>query len=136
MENENGQPYPKRRLKVFISYAQSDKLTARHLMEKLEAREVTVLIDSELAAGASFSEVLRSAIADSDATVVLMSPEYFSSPWCQAELATAMAERKRLLPVRIHGDVAEGPLAYLQSVDGKDLDGAASRITEALEAAR
>ena len=65
-----------------------------------------------------------------------MSPEYFSSQWCQAELATAMAEGKRLLPVRIHGDVAEGPLTYLQFVDGKDLDSVASRITEALEAAR
>jgi vWA-MoxR associated protein middle region 0/TIR domain len=129
-------PHPKRRPTVFVSYAQPDKFVARRLMEKLEAREVTVLIDSELAAGESFSEVLRSAIAASDATVVLMSPEYFSSLWCQAELATAMAEGKRLLPVRIHGDVAEGPLAYLQSVDGKDLDSAASRITEALEAAR
>lgn len=121
---------------MFVSYAQSDKFVARSLVDKLEAKGVRVFIDSELAVGENFSEVLRRAIVAADAAVVLMSPEYSSSQWCQAELATAMAEGKRLLPVRIHGKVMEGPLAYLQYVDGKDLDSATFRIIEALEAAR
>jgi hypothetical protein len=103
--------------RVFISYARTEDHFAQNLAEKLQSSGISVFYDhADLAVGEDFQEVLRSTIERCDFVVVLMSPQYFRSPWCQAELSWGLEANKRLLPVLIDGE-PQGPLSYIQYLD-------------------
>ena len=103
---------------VFISYARPDMNYAEVIGHLLRDRHFSVLNDRSVSVGASFAGQLHDEISKADFFVVLMSPEYFSSRWCQAELVSAMQEEKTVVPVRMRGE-PEGPLALLQHIDAE-----------------
>ena len=102
---------------VFISYARSEAQFASHLRDRLSAADIDVHWDMELPAGSSLSDVLKTSIDAADIVIVLISPDYFSSKWAQAELATALSAKKRVLPILVRPGEVEGPLAYYQHLD-------------------
>lgn len=113
MNSDRGEPAATPR--VFISYAREDQNAAVRLAEALRNAYGDGQVFSDVDAidtGANFSDVLRRTIHAADVVIVLMSPAYFSSPWAQAELAEALAEKKSLVPVLIRECYVEGPLAY------------------------
>jgi hypothetical protein len=103
---------------VFISYARPDIDFAGVIGRLLRDHDFSVLDDRSVSVGASFAGQLHDEISKADFFVVLMSPEYFSSRWCQAELVSAMQEEKPVVPVRMRGE-PEGPLALLQHIDAE-----------------
>jgi hypothetical protein len=71
----------------------------------------------ELPTGSSLSDALKASIDAADVVIVLMSPNYFSSRWAQAELATALFSKKRVIPILVHPVEVQGPLAFYQYID-------------------
>jgi hypothetical protein len=64
------------------------------------AHNSKVFVDwDSIEVGDTWPERLRRALAASRCLVCVWAPQYFSSPWCRAELATIM-ERERLLGMR------------------------------------
>ena len=120
---------------VFISYAKDDEHVARLLADTLRQAygERRVLTDKDaIAVGDNWSNVLRQTIGAADIVVVLMSPGYFSSQWAQAELAQALADNKRLLPVMVRPCEVDGPLAHYTWLDFHE-DSLATSIREVVD---
>lgn len=108
---------------VFISYSKDDEQVARLLADALRQAygERRVLTDKDaIAVGDNWSDVLRQTIGAADVVVVLMSRGYFSSPWAQAELAQALSDNKRLLPIMVRPCEVDGPLAHYTWLDFRE----------------
>ncbi len=80
---------------VFLSHASEDKNTiARPLKEALEARGVSVWFDEiKIKLGQSIRAEIERGIANARFGVVILSPDFFSKQWTQAEL-DALFSRK------------------------------------------
>jgi WD40 repeat protein len=84
---------------VFISYAREDQHFARRLDESLRLKGVSVRGDWQLARGEDYEEQLRALILSSDTLIFVVSPDSAKSPACLAEVARAVEQGKRVLPV-------------------------------------
>jgi hypothetical protein len=85
---------------VFLSYSRVDRAFALRLRDALEARKQDVWIDEQDIAPASrWREELTEAIRDSNAVVLLISPDSAASPECGHELEHAAQLNKRIIPV-------------------------------------
>jgi len=73
--------------------------------------DVKIFIDSQIETGAEWPAKLRMALRKSRCLLPILSPEYFRSKWCQAELQT-MRLREQLLGFRTE----ENPSGLIYSV--------------------
>ena len=91
---------------VFITYAHEDRAFVFALRDRLAAEGIDVRGDWQLQTGTDFKSRLRSFILQSDSLVFVISPDSIRSGPSLEELALAVAEKKRVLPVwrRDHGD--------------------------------
>ncbi len=89
--------------KVFISYAHADQAAAQRVARQLGAAGLDVWFDRDkLQPGDNWALALGRAIADSDALVVLLSPDALASEWVQREIEYALTEQRyknRVVPV-------------------------------------
>ena len=94
-----------RELRIFLSYAQSDRPWARKISELLEAAGFQVFDPAdELLPGDNWSLEIGRALDRSDAMVVLISPAGVRSPWVQREIQYALGSERfqdRLIPVEV-----------------------------------
>jgi hypothetical protein len=89
-------------MKVFLSYASSDALAARELAAALRAEGHEVWLPDDLPAGENLPLETGRALEDSDAMVLLISPDAMKSGNVQREMAFALGEPRyanRLLSV-------------------------------------
>ena len=96
-------------MKVFISYAHSDEAPVRKIVAILKRAGLEVWADSEILPGDNWAEQVAKALKESDAMVVLLTPEATRSKWVRHEIEYALGEKrysKRLIPV-IVGDPAD-----------------------------
>ncbi len=107
---------------VFISYAHEDRPQARQLAEALQARQLTVWWDRDLAAGSEFAREIESRLQEARVAIVLWSIQSVRSAFVRDECSRALRAGK-LVPVRIE-DV-ELPLGFGQThtLDLLDWDG-------------
>jgi len=90
---------------IFLSHNSKDKAFARKLASMLKESGVEVWIDeAELKVGDSLTQIIGSAIEQTDFLAVVLSHSSVNSPWVQKELALAMqkelAERRvTVLPI-------------------------------------
>src|SRR5215469_11356926 len=93
--------------------------------------DVKIFIDSQIETGAEWPAKLRQALRMSRCLLPILSPEYFRSQWCQAELQT-MRQREQLLGLRteenssglIYAVVFAGPQLLpleVRSIQPKDM---------------
>ena len=93
--------------KVFLSYAQADKETARYIADALKRSGVSTLFDEwELQLGDSIIQHIERGVASSDFVLVLLSPAAVKSHWIQQEWSAAFSKELndraiRILPVLI-----------------------------------
>ncbi len=93
-----------RGLRVFLSYAQSDRAWARKLTELLGAEGFRVFDPGDLLPGDNWSLEIGQALDSSEAMIVLISPASVSSPWVQREIQYALGSERfqdRLIPVEV-----------------------------------
>ena len=90
-------------MKVFISYAQSDERLAEKIAESLKQAGITIRdYRQEILPGELWSEKASQALRDSDAMVVLLTPEAVRSKQVRSEINYALgrdAFKNRLIPV-------------------------------------
>jgi len=96
---------------VFISYAHSDSDEAHRLVESLQAGNVTGFLDrADIVAGDVISSDVRSALKQSTAVIVLLSPRALHSEWVQFEIGAAEAMGKKIIPIIVSGERLEEQL--------------------------
>lgn len=90
-------------MKIFLSYARHDRELAGRLAKQLELKGHKVWDpERELLPGAEWTASLKRALADSDAMVLLLSPDAAESRWVTYELEYALSAKHlsgRLIPV-------------------------------------
>ena len=90
-------------MKVFISYAQSDERLAEKIAESLKQAGITIRdYRKEILPGELWSEKASQALRDSDAMVVLLTPEAARSKQVRSEINYALSRdtfKNRLIPV-------------------------------------
>lgn len=76
---------------LFISHSSKDKPFVVKLAEDLKRAGFSVWLDQwELTPGDSISEAISDAITKSRFLLIVMSPDYFNSPWTLIEYMAAM----------------------------------------------
>ena len=94
----------KRRLRVYVSYsdAKADWVMnyLKPLIESFRNTEVTVH-DTDMIAGHPISEERLRLILEADKVIVICSPDYTLSPWCQYELYQAITKQPSLAEGKI-----------------------------------
>jgi hypothetical protein len=94
-------------MKVFISYSSRDKALARRVAEVLEAAGLSVWADwREILPGDNWAEKIGQGLRESDAMVVLLTPDALESDSVQRDISYALGERRyshRLIPVFVGG---------------------------------
>jgi hypothetical protein len=92
-------------MKVFISYAASDRDVARELAEHLELEGHSVWYpDGSLYPGDNWALEVGKALGRSEAMVVLLSPQAMKSDWVRRDIEFAFSTvkyRGRLIPVMV-----------------------------------
>lgn len=97
-------------MKVFISYSSKDEALASKLVEALEGAGLDAWYKKrEVMPGDNWAEKIASGLKESNAMVVLVTPDALESDAVQSSISYALGEKafsKRLIPV-IVGDSAE-----------------------------
>jgi hypothetical protein len=89
-------------MRIFISYAQRDQELADRLAEVLRRNNFQVWDETLLLPGESWAQSLEQALQDSEAIVVLFTPNSVHSSKVSYEIGYALGEKKykgRLIPV-------------------------------------
>jgi hypothetical protein len=90
---------------VFLSYAEIDRNKARKIADELRGSGFQVWDpEREILPGGDWTAELKGALDNSEAIVVLISPEAMQSRWLSYEIAYALGEKRfrgRLIPVFI-----------------------------------
>ena len=92
-------------MRVFLSYDHKDNKSAKKLTDRLSAVGLEVWdAAQELLPGDNWALKHGKALEESDAMIVLLSPEGVKSPWVRREIEYAVGSRKykgRLIPVMV-----------------------------------
>jgi hypothetical protein len=94
----------RKKMNVFLSYSQRDERFARRIAEELAGFGFSIWDDTRIAAGANWALEIGKALEQSDAMVVLISPDYLASQWAQREIEYGLSTSKykgRLIPVLV-----------------------------------
>jgi hypothetical protein len=93
----------KKTFQVFLSYSNKDRSWAEKIGSALKKNGLDVWdAQDELSFGDNFASRISEALEESDAMVVLISPESMRSEWVRREIAYAVGEKSyngRLVPV-------------------------------------
>jgi hypothetical protein len=122
MENEPHNRSPK----IFLSYAQADRLKVDQIAAALHAGGASVWLDGwELALGDSIVERVERAVKASDVFLVFLSPASIGAQWIRAELGHALTRQMSdraitIVPVLIEDCEIPPPLAGLFYIDLRD----------------
>ena len=104
------------KLRVFLSYARTDRARVSKIAEALTAAGLNVWWDTAIAGGASFSADIARELDAADAIVVVWSAASVKSDWVLDE-AGAGRDRKRLVPVLLDSTLPPLGFRQLQSID-------------------
>ena len=104
---------------AFVSYSRTDSVYVEQLIGWLGDRSVPIWSDAGLEYGAQWPAVVREAVDNAGAVVVVMSPDAESSEWVDRELARAELKSRPVLPLLLVGD----PFFRLGSTHYEDVRG-------------
>jgi hypothetical protein len=122
---------------IFLSYSRKDTAIMQQVRDDLRARGLAVWTDENLKPGTpSWKRAIEAAIEDSDAMVVILSPDSKKSPWVGSEIDYAMAYNVHIIPALARGDERDSvPFALIsnQRVDiGTDYSSGVQKLIEAI----
>jgi hypothetical protein len=91
-------------MKIFVSYSHEDHAIVEALTAQLRAVGVQVWADRDVSPGENLALAIGKALEQSDAMIVLVSPQSMASLWVQRELEYALTSPRfkgRLIVVEI-----------------------------------
>lgn len=120
---DTGQPSsPEGKRKVFISYKHSDEeilplceKLASHILDKLD---VAIWYDHQLTAGEEYDNEIQSAIAQSDAFVLLLTPNILSSKYV-LEQEIPLARKNQVAIIPIIAGISEEDIPEIEAYIGR-----------------
>jgi TolB-like protein/tetratricopeptide (TPR) repeat protein len=101
---------------VFISYARSDKASAKRVGKALEASGFDVWWDEQLPAHRSYGDIIEQRLREASAVVVLWSKESVRSQWVRAEADFARSEGK-LVQAQLDDTLPPMPFNQIQCAE-------------------
>ena len=121
-------------MSVFISYSRSDSAFVNDLATRLREAGCKVWQDiSGLRGGQTWASEIDRAVRDSDALIVVLSPDSSASEWVQKETLLAMKLHKPIVPILLRETEIPVQLVNLQFIDFReDTAEATQRLFEAL----
>ena len=125
---------PSGTVSVFISYSRSDSVFVKDLANRLREAGCTVWQDiSGLRGGQTWASGIDRAVRDSDALIVVLSPESSASEWVRKETLLAMKLHKPIVPILLRETEIPFQFVDLQFVDFRgDRSEATQRLFEAI----
>ena len=97
----------KRRAKVFLSYASSDRASARFIADALRQAGISTLFDEwEIRVGDSIVQKIEDGVKSSDYIRLLLSPAAVESPWVKDEISSSLSrelKERAVRPIRTRG---------------------------------
>lgn len=85
---------------IFISYSRKDLAAARRIVDALKERDLDTWFDwDSIPKGEDWEKEIYRGIEEADAFLFLISPDSVQSEMCNKEIAYAIANEKRILPV-------------------------------------
>jgi len=125
---------------IFISYSRADAPFTRRLHEGLLARQRETWVDWEgIPPTADWMREIEAAIDGAQAFAFVLSPDSLASAVCAREVAHAVAQNKRILPI-VHRDCGDVPVpAALAKLNwiflraGDDFDAALDVLLAAID---
>jgi 3',5'-cyclic AMP phosphodiesterase CpdA len=119
---------------VFVSYAREDRDFVDCLAAGLRRRRVKVWFDERLKGGQAWLRQLATAIENTDAFVLVMSPPSISSSNVEWELDTAQALNKKIFPLMYQACEVPSTILALQYLNiGADYDAGLDELVEQLD---
>ncbi|MBL7487977.1 TIR domain-containing protein [Frankia sp. AgB1.9] len=105
--------------RVFISHARADVATARSFGQWLAGLGHAAFLAADLiGAGEDWEDRLLAELRAADAVVCFVSEDFLRSRWCIAEIATARAQGKRIIPLGLGAEPTKVPtLERLQRIN-------------------
>ena len=93
-------------MKIFISYSSKDENIYINLADSLRKQGHTIFIAVDINIGENWIEKIKNALNESDILIAIITENFLSSSWAQAELSSVVlgTNNIRLLPVVV-GDV-------------------------------
>jgi len=108
---------------VFLSYSRKDRIAMNFARDVLRNAGLSVWTDEGLEPGThEWQTSIAEAVIQSEAMVVLLSPNALASTWVNREINYAQIHAKRIFPVLIAGDQRSSvpiTLSTVQWVDGR-----------------
>lgn len=86
---------------LFISYASKDRPWVSEFVAALQKEGLHPWSDAEIAPGEKWEEAIQQALRESNALVMVLSPDSTQSPWTFFELGAAIAGKKKIIPVLV-----------------------------------
>ena len=123
---------------VFLSYASADKAIAEQVAKRLKSSGIDLpMLSNAGRPGDDFAEMLRKALQESDAVVVVLSDASVNSAFVMAELGAAMALNKRIIPIKLSSSplpisLPAGLNLQILDAEGMSADEVAANIRERL----
>lgn len=108
---------------VFISYNQSDKEWVLYLAKRLKRRKFKVFLDEwGIRVGESIPAGVRRGLRESRYIILIMTPEWVNSEWCQLETDTVVvfdpsARRRRIIPILLKDCEIPDDIVRLKYID-------------------
>lgn len=120
---------------IFISYSRKDIDFVRRLATDLENAGYEVWWDvSDLRGGDDWVRVIPEAIEKSNAFIVVLSPDSFTSEWVRKEYTQALSLRKRIIPIMLRRTAVPFALNTINYIDFIAEEGYADSLNSLLRA--
>jgi len=123
---------------VFISYSHDDREMADQIASGLLEAGFAVWMDTSIPAGSDWAAALEREMTESDAFVLLLSPNFLASEWGLYELGFILSENRsrggKVVPVLVRAAKVSSVLAPFQLIDAtrEPLSRVLPRIVNAL----
>src|SRR6266498_229775 len=91
--------------RIFVSYSGADREFVDQLVRDLQENGHEPFYDQDVAAGYSFAKQLSASIETAEVVLLILSPEYISSPWAETEWQLALVgdvqKNRRVIPLLV-----------------------------------
>ena len=119
---------------LFLSYSRTDLSQVLPLLEELSAKELLIWRDQEkIQGGEKWPKVLGEAIDQHDFFLLAWSKQAAQSHFVELEWCTALALKKKIIPLRLDDTPLHPALRSLEAIQAHDRPKAISRILEATQ---
>ena len=105
--------------KIFISYSHSDQNYVDEFIKILSKSNLSVWTDESLMVGSDWAIETENALQQSNAIVVLLSPDSLKSEWVNYEIGYAISAAKKIIPILIRDVDIPGLLKSYQYIDAR-----------------